>query len=350
MLLLNKRKIGELHSLPLWCPLSLVNVLLLKHSELKGNLERKVTPTLVPWKRLTSRSYLRLGLFEEATFNQKEKLPPGPISPWLHWNSYYPYILSEWSRYRLGKCTVSVPRNFLHDFFYSPYNSQEESMLSPGEKKKHSFVSKKDNSLIFWGPTNSMISFPSVFPLHLTLVKNLSKHEKRENSVKTGRAWNNTCSVVGFSGSIQHGKQEKGNAEAWRSIQGDGRLRGKIFPEKNGTDKTHMKDHIENWMKNYWRIGEDLARASKKKRRRRNVREKEAIYSKNNQQLFKKEKYSHDTLLDSVINNSCRVIIKTQHTDLSKSNKTVFWKLGRKISVRGVVQRAKFTLPTVRKK
>lgn len=85
------------------------------------------------------------------------------------------------------------------DFFYSPLSIiPKKNQCWPRQRAtKHLFVSKKINSVIYLVLTNS-ISFFWVLPSQQTLMKSLSKHEKRIAS-EIGRAWNNTCSAVGFS-------------------------------------------------------------------------------------------------------------------------------------------------------
>lgn len=114
------------------------------------------------------------GFLEEATFNTKEKLPPGrgwiSLAPWGQLLSTH---LLEWSGYGLAKCTLWWYLNISsHDFSHSPLsvspNKNQCSLL--GKRKittkirKHIFVSKKDNSMVIWVPTDTVISFPSVLP------------------------------------------------------------------------------------------------------------------------------------------------------------------------------------------
>lgn len=116
------------------------------------------------------------------------------------------------SRYRLEKSTLWLYLKISsNDLFHSSLSiiSQKNQCSFLKKRKititkitKYIFLSKKDSSMIVLMLTNTMISFLSVFPLHLTLVKSLSRREKGKNSIKIGRDWNNKYSVVDFSGSF----------------------------------------------------------------------------------------------------------------------------------------------------
>lgn len=102
------------------------------------------------------------------------------------------------SRYRWEKSTLWLYLQISSkDLFHSSLSIiSQKNQRSLLKKRKMTitdnkiYIFTKDSSMMVLMPTNTMISFLSVLPLHLTLVKILSRHEKgkKKNSIKIGRA------------------------------------------------------------------------------------------------------------------------------------------------------------------
>lgn len=153
--------------------------LLLQQSKQKGDFKWMITPTSTPRTRWTSRSYLiwdwvvkREASLKKPhlTRNDTGCLLAGACSPLALLERLLTVALSERSRHRLEKSTLWLYlRSPSNDFFHSPLSIlSKKNPCSPqggADNNKNNntpIYVKTDKSMIFWVPTNTMIS---VLPL-----------------------------------------------------------------------------------------------------------------------------------------------------------------------------------------